>query len=149
VRSVALLAVFLNEESSVEVTHHVEFDAESFKLLVIFSVKLVLNIELRIALVGGAVYAPVAMIGIQGLALVPKNAAGTVAGFLSLFGYLFGDAILSKIILGRILNQGHFAWNTAFWIFVIGSIISIIVCGIAWNKEKRMMEERMAAALKE
>ena len=101
-----------------------------------------------LALVGGAVYAPVAMIGIQGLALVPKNAAGTVAGFLSLFGYLFGDAILSKIILGRILNQGHFAWNTAFWIFVIGSIISIIVCGIAWNKEKRMMEERIAAAVK-
>ena len=86
------------------------------------------------------------MIGIQGLALVPKNAAGTVAGFLSLFGYLFGDAILSKIILGRVLNQGHTAWNTAFWVFIIGSTISIIVCAFAWNKEKRMMEERMAAA---
>ena len=99
-----------------------------------------------LAIVGGAVYAPVAMIGIQGLALVPKNAAGTVAGFLSLFGYLFGDAILSKIMLGRILNQGDFAWNTAFWIFIIGSTISIAVCAFAWNKEKRMMEERMAAA---
>ena len=99
-----------------------------------------------LALVGGAVYAPVAMIGIQGLALVPKNAAGTVAGFLSLFGYLFGDAILSKIILGRVLNQGHTAWNTAFWVFIIGSTISIIVCAFAWNKEKRMMEERLATA---
>lgn len=98
-----------------------------------------------LALVGGAIYAPVAMIGIQGLALVPKNAAGTVAGFLSLFGYLFGDAILSKIVLGRILNQGTFAWDTAFWIFIIGSTISIVVCAFAWGKEKRMMEERMAS----
>ena len=102
-------------------------------------------IYFALALVGGAIYAPVAMIGIQGLALVPKNAAGTVAGFLSLFGYLFGDAILSKIVLGRILNAGTFAWNTAFWIFVIGSTVSIIVCAFAWGKEKQLMEERMAS----
>ena len=54
-RSVALLGVFLDEERSVKVTHYVEFDAESFKLLVVFAVKLVLNIKLGVALVGGAV----------------------------------------------------------------------------------------------
>jgi sugar phosphate permease len=45
-----------------------------------------------------------------------------------------------------VLNEGQAAWNTAFWVFIIGSTISIVVCAFAWNKEKRMMEERMAAA---
>ena len=98
-----------------------------------------------LAVVGGAVYAPVAMIGIQGLALVPKNAAGTVAGFLSLFGYLIGDAILSKIVMGRIA-QSSLGWGATFWVFIIGSTISIIVCAFAWGKEKKLMEERLANA---
>ena len=97
-----------------------------------------------LALIGGAIYAPVAMIGIQGLAIVPKNAAGTVAGFLSLFGYLFGDAVISKIVLGQVAQ--HSGWNATFWVFIIGGIAATLICGIAWGKEKKMMEERMAAA---
>ena len=100
-----------------------------------------------LALVGGAVYAPVAMIGIQGLAIVPKNAAGTVAGFLSLWGYLIGDAVLSKIVLGRVA-QSSLGWDATFWVFTTGAILAAVICLTSWGKEKRMMEERIAAAVK-
>lgn len=98
-----------------------------------------------LALIGGAIYAPVAMIGIQGLAIVPKNAAGTVAGFLSLWGYLIGDAVLSKIVLGRVA-QSSLGWDATFWVFTIGALLAAVICLTSWGKEKRMMEERIAAA---
>lgn len=100
-----------------------------------------------LALIGGAIYAPVAMIGIQALAIVPKNAAGTAAGFMSLFGYLLGDALLSKIVLGYVA-QSSYGWNATFWIFTIGAILAAAICVVAWGKEKRMMEQRIAAAQK-
>lgn len=100
-----------------------------------------------LALIGGAIYAPVAMIGVQGLAIVPKNAAGTAAGFLGLFGYLLGDAVLSKIVLGNIA-QSSLGWNATFWVFVVGALLAAVICLVSWSKEKRMMEERLAAAAK-
>ena len=98
-----------------------------------------------LALIGGAIYAPVAMIGVQGLAIVPKNAAGTAAGFLGLFGYLLGDAVLSKIVLGNIA-QSSLGWNATFWALVVGALLAAVICLVSWGKEKRMMEERLAAA---
>lgn len=100
-----------------------------------------------LAIIGGAIYAPVAMIGVQGLAIVPKNAAGTAAGFLGLFGYLLGDAVLSKIVLGNIA-QSSLGWNATFWVFVVGALLAAVICAVSWGKEKRMMEERIAAANK-
>ena len=100
-----------------------------------------------LALIGGAIYAPVAMIGVQGLAIVPKNAAGTAAGFLGLFGYLLGDAVLSKIVLGNIA-QSSLGWDATFWVFTIGALLAAGICLASWGKEKRMMEERLAAAAK-
>jgi OPA family glycerol-3-phosphate transporter-like MFS transporter len=100
-----------------------------------------------LALIGGAIYAPVAMIGVQGLAIVPKNAAGTAAGFLGLFGYLLGDAVLSKIVLGNIA-QSSLGWNATFWALVVGALLAAVICLVSWGKEKRMMEERLAAAQK-
>ncbi len=100
-----------------------------------------------LAIIGGAIYAPVAMIGVQGLAIVPKNAAGTAAGFLGLFGYLLGDAVLSKIALGNIA-QSSLGWNATFWVFVVGALLAAVICAVSWGKEKRMMEERIAAANK-
>ena len=101
-----------------------------------------------IAIIGGAIYAPVAMIGVQGLAIVPKNAAGTAAGFLGLFGYLLGDAVLSKIVLGNVA-QSSLGWNATFWVFIAGALLAAVICAISWGKEKRMMEERIAAANKQ
>ncbi|MBQ0080347.1 MAG: MFS transporter [Alistipes sp.] len=97
-----------------------------------------------LSIIGGVIYGPVAMIGIQALTLVPKNAAGTAAGFMSFFGYMFGDAILSKIVLGNIAT--NYGWDVTFWMFLIGCALAIAICGVAWGKEKTIMAQRVQEA---
>lgn len=87
-------------------------------------------------IIGFCIYGPVALIGIQALNLVPKNAAGTAAGFVGLFGYLFGDAIVSKIAMGAII-QGA-GWNTALMLFPICCVIAMVLCALPWNQEKQL-----------
>ncbi len=95
---------------------------------------------------GFAVYGPVAMISIQAIAIVPKNAAGTAAGFMGLLGYLVGDALLSKIAFGRIVESGANGWDLTFIGFFLASVIATVICFMAMGKEKKMFEERIAAA---
>ena len=99
-----------------------------------------------LAITGFAVYGPVAMISIQAIAVVPKNAAGTAAGFMGLLGYLIGDAFLSKIAFGRIVESGSNGWNLTFVGFFGASIIAALICFVAMGKERKMFEERIAAA---
>ena len=103
-------------------------------------------ITLALAITGFGVYGPVAMISIQAIAIVPKNAAGTAAGFMGLLGYLIGDAILSKIAFGRIVESGESGWEITSIGFFAASIIAAVICFIAMGKEKKMFEERIAAA---
>lgn len=86
-----------------------------------------------LVIIGFFIYGPVALIGVQALNTVPKNAAGTAAGFVGLFGYLFGDSLASKIIIGHIAES---SWNTANLMFVIGSAVGIVLCALLWNSEK-------------
>lgn len=102
-------------------------------------------VYISLALIGAAIYGPVAMISIQAIAIVPKNAAGTAAGFMGLLGYLVGDAILSKIAFGYVANSS-LGWNFTFVCFFATSIIAAVICMVAWGKEKRMMDERLKAA---
>ena len=95
-----------------------------------------------LSLTGFAVYGPIALIGIQALSFVPKNAAGTAAGFVGLFGYLLGDAVLSKIVVGQIAGSADLGWNATFWLFVIGCVIATLICAVTWSKEYRVMNER-------
>ena len=73
---------------------------------------------------------------IQALNLVPKNAAGTAAGFVGLFGYLFGDALLAKIVIGSVAESSAGGWNATFWIFVIGTLLATLFCATTWRREK-------------
>ena len=98
-----------------------------------------------LALIGAAIYGPVAMISIQAISIVPKNAAGTAAGFMGLLGYLVGDAVLSKIAFGYVA-ESSLGWNFTFECFLATSIIAAIICFVAMGKEKKMFEERLAAA---
>lgn len=86
--------------------------------------------------IGFCIYGPVALIGIQALNLVPKNAAGTAAGFVGLFGYLLGDAILAKIIMGAVANNASMGWSATFWMFIIASLLAIVFCATTWRREK-------------
>ncbi len=85
--------------------------------------------------IGFCIYGPVALIGVQALNLVPKNAAGTAAGFVGLFGYLIGDALLSKMMLGAIA-ESTWGWNGTFWLFVIASVVATIFCATTWKRER-------------
>jgi len=84
--------------------------------------------------IGFCIYGPVALIGVQALNLVPKNAAGTAAGFVGLFGYLVGDAILAKIVMGA-LSQSS-GWDATFWMFITASLIGAVFCATTWKKER-------------
>ena len=88
--------------------------------------------------IGFFIYGPVALIGIQALNLVPKNAAGTAAGFVGLFGYLFGDAILAKIVMGAVADS-KLGWNATFWMFAVACILAAAFCATTWRQEKEDM----------
>ena len=87
-----------------------------------------------LCIIGFCIYGPVALIGIQALNLVPTNAAGTAAGFVGLFGYLLGDAILAKIVLGTVAED--VGWSATFWMFIIASILATLFCATTWQREK-------------
>ncbi len=86
--------------------------------------------------IGFFIYGPVALIGVQAVNLVSKNAAGTAAGFVGLFGYLFGDAILGKILIGAVATDKSLGWNATFWIFIIASILAAFFSATTWKREK-------------
>ena len=109
-----------------------------------FGIEYINIVKIALAVTGFAVYGPVAMISIQAIAIVPKNAAGTAAGFMGLLGYLIGDAFLSKIAFGRIVETS--GWDLTFLGFFAASVIAAVICLMAMGKEKRMFEERIAAA---
>ena len=95
-----------------------------------------------LALIGFAVYGPIALIGIQALSFVPKNAAGTAAGFVGLFGYLLGDAVLSKIVMGQVAGSS-LGWGFTFWLFIAACVVATAICAVTWKKEREVMQERI------
>ena len=111
-----------------------------------FGIEYINVVKLALIITGFAVYGPVAMISIQAIAVVPKNAAGTAAGFMGLLGYLIGDAFLSKIAFGRVVESGANGWDLTFLGFFGASVIAAVICLLAMGKEKKMFEERIAAA---
>ena len=85
-------------------------------------------------LIGFCIYGPVALVSIQALNLVPKNAAGTAAGFVGLFGYLLGDAILSKLIMGTVAQNA--GWGVTFILLCAASVIAMFLCALTIKSEK-------------
>lgn len=97
-------------------------------------------VYVALCVIGFCIYGPVALVSIQALNLVPKNAAGTAAGFVGLFGYLFGDALLAKIVIGSVAESSAGGWNATFWIFVIGSLLATLFCATTWRREKMSVD---------
>ena len=84
-------------------------------------------------LIGFCIYGPVALVTIQAVNLVPKNATGTAAGFVGIFGYLVGDSLLSKIIVGSVAD---YSWNAANLTMVIGAALGVVLCILTIKSEK-------------
>jgi len=85
--------------------------------------------------VGFCIYGPVALVSVQAINLVPKNAAGTAAGFVGLFGYLLGDALLSKIVMGKVADSAG-GWNATFWLLIASSVLAVLLCALTIRSEK-------------
>ena len=95
-------------------------------------------IYVALILTGFCIYGPVALVGVQALNLVPKNAAGTAAGFVGLFGYLFGDAIIAKIMMGSIIQNA--GWNVALAVFPLACVLAMVLCALPWKSEVAMTD---------
>lgn len=85
--------------------------------------------------IGFCIYGPVALIGVQAVNLVPKNAAGTAAGFVGLFGYLLGDAIMAKIAMGALASSSY-GWNATFLMMIVATVLATFFCATTWKREK-------------
>jgi len=95
-------------------------------------------VYVALCLIGFFIYGPVALIGVQALNLVPKNAAGTAAGFVGLFGYFIGDAVCSKIFIYGIANK--IGWNSANFTVAICALIGTLLCASLIPSEKKASE---------
>jgi MFS transporter, OPA family, glycerol-3-phosphate transporter len=82
--------------------------------------------------IGFFIYGPVMLIGVFALDLVPKNVAGTAAGFTGLFGYL-GGSVFANIALGFILERWQ--WNGGFMVLVTACVLAILLMLPTWRQE--------------
>ena len=58
----------------------------------------------------------------------------------------FRFALLSKIVFGYTVASGENGWDLTFIGFFGASVIATVICFLAMGKEKKMFEERLAAA---
>ena len=72
--------------------------------------------------IGFLIYGPIMIIGLHALDLVPKQAAGTAAGFTGFFGYVFGSAIAGSGV-GWIAD--HWGWTGVFATMVVCCLLTI------------------------
>lgn len=101
---------------------------------------------LLIAIIGGLIYGPVMLIGLQAIDLSPRSVAGTAAGFTGLFGYLLGASLASTGVGVLIDNYG---WNVTY-----GFLIAVVVAavGLMWlvgKDERRLMDHHAASTAEE
>ena len=92
-----------------------------------------------LALIGGLIYGPVMLIGLQAIDLSPSHVAGTAAGFTGLFGYALG-ATLASAGIGIIVD--HWGWSTAFVFMIVCSGLAVLFLWLVNGAEKRLMAER-------
>jgi MFS transporter, OPA family, glycerol-3-phosphate transporter len=77
--------------------------------------------------IGFLIYGPIMIIGLHALDLVPKQAAGTAAGFTGFFGYVFGSAIAGTGV-GWIAD--HWGWTGVFATMVACCVLTIACCAM-------------------
>lgn len=97
-----------------------------------------------IACIGGLIYGPVMLIGLQAIDLAPHNIAGTAAGFTGLFGYLLG-ATLASTGVGLIVKYA--GWNITFIVFVIFAVLTMVLFAIIGRDEKEIIANHHAKTI--
>ncbi|RLP74260.1 MFS transporter [Mycetocola tolaasinivorans] len=78
---------------------------------------------IAVTLIGGLIYGPVMLIGLQALDLSPRHVAGTAAGFTGLFGYVIG-ATMASTGIGFVVHT--FGWDVTFIMLIVLSLLTVI-----------------------
>ena len=86
-----------------------------------------------LGIVGFFIYGPVMIIGLHALELVPKNAAGTAAGFTGFFGYVFGAAIAGTGV-GWIADR--WGWGGVFGTMAACCLLTILFSALTLTQGK-------------
>ncbi|QNQ90934.1 MFS transporter [Corynebacterium poyangense] len=95
-----------------------------------------------VAMIGGLIYGPVMLIGLQAIDMAPRNVAGTAAGYTGLMGYVIG-ATLASTGVGWIIK--HYGWNATFIFLIICTVLAVALLLGVGKDEKRLMESHAAA----
>jgi OPA family glycerol-3-phosphate transporter-like MFS transporter len=95
--------------------------------------------------IGFLIYGPIMIIGLHALDLVPKNAAGTAAGFTGFFGYVFGSAIAGTGV-GWIAD--HWGWNGVFITMVACCVLTIAFTALTLGDKRTESGGRAAGESK-
>jgi OPA family glycerol-3-phosphate transporter-like MFS transporter len=85
--------------------------------------------------IGFLIYGPIMMIGLHALDLVPKNAAGTAAGFTGFFGYAFGSALAGSGV-GWIADR--WGWNGVFITMVACCLLTIACLALTLSRSRQV-----------
>jgi OPA family glycerol-3-phosphate transporter-like MFS transporter len=96
-----------------------------------------------LALIGGLIYGPVMLIGLQAIDLSPRHIAGTAAGFTGLFGYVLGATLAST---GVGLSVEYFGWDVTFMLMLVCVGLAIYFFALVGKEEKRLMAEHRIAS---
>ncbi|WP_343317335.1 MFS transporter [Arthrobacter sp. TMP15] len=91
-----------------------------------------------VTFIGGLIYGPVMLIGLQALDLAPRRVAGTAAGFTGLFGYVLGATLASSGIGLVVENYG---WNAAFIMLIVFAGITVLFFALINKDEKAAIED--------
>ena len=91
--------------------------------------------QIALISIGFFIYGPVMLIGVFALDLVPREAAGTAAGFTGFFGYL-GGAAFANIGFGYVVDRWH--WNGGFIVIVSACILAILISISTYKSESKL-----------
>ncbi len=83
--------------------------------------------------IGFLIYGPIMIIGLHALDLVPKQAAGTAAGFTGFFGYVFGSAVAGTGV-GWIADG--WGWQGVFITMVACCVLTIVFSAMTLSHRK-------------
>lgn len=92
--------------------------------------------------IGFLIYGPVMLIGLHALDLVPKQAAGTAAGFTGFFGYVFGSSIAGTGV-GWIAD--HYQWRGVFITMIACCLISMALSFLTLLRDWRLERKAQKA----
>lgn len=95
-----------------------------------------------VACIGGLIYGPVMLIGLQAIDMAPRNIAGTAAGYTGLMGYVLG-ATLASTGVGWLIK--HAGWDVTFGFLVVCTVAAILLLLGVGGEERRLMAAHASA----